>query len=130
LRTYGVAVTVFGCGWVLMGLEILGGRMLSPDFSSGVWGSVISVFLAALATGYFVGGLLSQRFPHALGLAIVIIIAAIWLIPVAIWHRQASGWFAGLCLRRRPDQQANRRVERSVVCQCQRAKISCGAVVA
>jgi len=103
LRTCGVAVTVFGCGWVLMGLEILGGRMLSPDFGSGiwVWGSVISVFLAALSTGYFVGGLLSQRFPHGLGLALVIIMAAISIIPVAIWHRAASGWFAGLCLHER-----------------------------
>src|SRR4030042_1708041 len=69
-RTWGVAVTVFGCGWVLMGLEIVGGRMLSPDFGSGVWtwGSIISVFLAALSTGYFVGGLLSQRSPRGLGL--------------------------------------------------------------
>ncbi|MDH4241180.1 MAG: fused MFS/spermidine synthase [Phycisphaerae bacterium] len=102
-RTCGVAVTVFGCGWVLMGLEILGGRMLSPDFGSGVWvwGSVISIFLAALSTGYFVGGLLSQRFPQGFGLALVIVMAAISIIPVAIWHRTASGWFADLDLHER-----------------------------
>jgi len=66
LRTMGVAVAVFGCGWVLMGLEIVGGRMLAPYFGSGiwVWGSVISVFLAALSVGYFLGGLVSLRFPH------------------------------------------------------------------
>jgi len=102
-RTCGVAVTVFGCGWVLMGLEIVGGRMLSPDFGSGVWvwGSVISVFLAALSIGYFVGGLLSQRFPYGFCLALIIIMAAISIIPVAIWHRAASGWLAELDLHER-----------------------------
>jgi len=86
-----------------MGLEIVGGRMLSPDFGSGiwVWGSVISVFLAALSIGYFVGGLLSQRFPYGFCLALIIIMAAISIIPVAIWHRAASGWFAELDLHER-----------------------------
>jgi predicted membrane-bound spermidine synthase len=98
LRTCGIGLTVFGCGGVLMGLEIVGGRMLSPDFGSGVWvwGSVISIFLAALSFGYFAGGLLSQRFPHGLGLAVVIAAAALSIFPVALWHRPISGWFAGL----------------------------------
>ena len=102
-RTCGVAITVFGCGWVLMGLEIVGGRMLSPDFGSGVWtwGSIISVFLAALSIGYFVGGLLSQRCPNGLGLVVVIFAAAVSIVPVAIWHRTASGWFADLGLHER-----------------------------
>jgi predicted membrane-bound spermidine synthase len=103
LRTFGVVVTVFGCGWVLMGLEIVGGRMLSPDFGSGVWtwGSIISVFLAALSVGYFVGGLLSQRYPAGSGLAVIIFVAAISIVPMAFWHRTASGWFADLGLHER-----------------------------
>lgn len=98
LRTVGVAVTAFGCGWVLMGLEIVGGRMLAPYFGSGiwVWGSVISVFLAALSVGYFLGGLTSQRFPHGLGLASVIFGAAVSIVPVALWHQAVSDWFAAL----------------------------------
>ncbi len=89
LRVFGVAVTVFGCGWVLMALEILGGRMLAPDFGSGVsvWGSVISVFLLALSVGYYLGGLVSQRFPAGAGLALVILLAAASILPVAWWHR-------------------------------------------
>jgi predicted membrane-bound spermidine synthase len=103
LRTCGVGVTVFGCGGVLMGLEIVGGRMLSPDFGGGVWvwGSVISVFLAALSLGYFAGGLLSQRFPHGLGLALVIAAAALSILPVALWHRTVSDWCADLDLHER-----------------------------
>jgi len=77
--------------------------MVSPDFGSGVWvwGSVISVFLAALSVGYFVGGLLSQRFPHGLGLALIILAAALSIVPVALWHRTASGWFADLDMHER-----------------------------
>lgn len=58
-----ICVVVFACGWALMAVEILGGRMLGPYFGSDiyVWGSVISVFLLALSIGYFLGGLLSQR---------------------------------------------------------------------
>ncbi len=98
IRSMGIAVTVFGCGWVLMGLEIVGGRMLSPEFGSGVWvwGSVISVFLAALSVGYFLGGFLSQRYPRNTGFAAVILLAAVSVIPVALWHRPASEWFAEL----------------------------------
>jgi predicted membrane-bound spermidine synthase len=86
-----------------MGLEIVGGRILSPDFGSGVWvwGSVISIFLAALSCGYFAGGLLSQRFPHGLGLAVVIAAAALSILPVALWYRPISGWFADLGLHER-----------------------------
>jgi len=103
VRTCGIGLTVFGCGGVLMGLEIVGGRMLSPDFGSGVWvwGSVISIFLAALSFGYFAGGLLSQRFPHGLGLAVIIGAAALSIFPVAVWHRPISGWFADLDLHER-----------------------------
>jgi len=81
-----------------MGLEILGGRMLTPEFGSGiwVWGSIISVFLAALSTGYFLGGLLSHRFPHAWGLALVIVLAACSILPVALWHRPVSERIADL----------------------------------
>jgi hypothetical protein len=88
MRNLGIAVTVFGCGWVLMGLEIVGGRMLAPYFGSGVWvwGSVISVFLAALSLGYFLGGLLSQRYPHGTGLAAVILLASASVVPIALWY--------------------------------------------
>ncbi|WP_080509292.1 spermidine synthase [Candidatus Halobonum tyrrellensis] len=41
-----------------MGLEILAGRMIAPQFGSSIytWGSIIGVFLAALSYGYHRGG--------------------------------------------------------------------------
>jgi len=86
-----------------MGLEIVGGRMLSPDFGSGVWvwGSVISIFLAALSVGYLTGGWLSKRFPYGLGLVLVIVAAGLSILPSAAWHRTMSSFFASLDLHER-----------------------------
>jgi len=62
---------VFVCGGVLMGLEIVGSRMLAPYFGNSifVWGSLISVVLAALSLGYWLGGLAADRWPRAAVLA-------------------------------------------------------------
>ncbi|MFB3817341.1 MAG: fused MFS/spermidine synthase [Candidatus Methylomirabilales bacterium] len=65
---------VFVCGAVLMGLEIVGSRMLAPYFGNSifVWGSLISVVLAALSLGYWLGGLIADRAPRAAVLAALI----------------------------------------------------------
>ncbi|WP_135821870.1 spermidine synthase [Halostella litorea] len=49
---------VFVSGVASMGLEILAGRVVAPQFGSSIytWGSIIGVFLAALSLGYHVGG--------------------------------------------------------------------------
>jgi spermidine synthase len=51
-------VAVFASGVASMGLEILAGRMIAPQFGSSIytWGSIIGVFLAALSYGYYRGG--------------------------------------------------------------------------
>ena len=54
----GPEVAVFVSGVSSLGLEILAGRIVAPAFGSSiyVWGSIIGVFLAALALGYHRGG--------------------------------------------------------------------------
>ncbi len=49
---------VFVSGVASMGLEILAGRMIAPQFGSSIytWGTIIGVFLAALSVGYHRGG--------------------------------------------------------------------------
>ena len=51
-------LAVFVSGVASMGLEILAGRMIAPEFGSSIytWGSIIGVFLAALSLGYHRGG--------------------------------------------------------------------------
>lgn len=56
---------VFVSGVASMGLEILAGRMIAPQFGSSIytWGTIIGVFLAALSLGYYRGG--KQAASHA-----------------------------------------------------------------
>ena len=79
-------LTVFVVGAVLLGLEIVGSRVLAPYFGGSifVWGSLISTFMAGLAVGYAVGGWLADRKPHLLVMAVLILIPGllIAILPV------------------------------------------------
>ena len=57
-RTTAPEIAVFVSGVASMGLEILAGRIVAPQFGSSIytWGSIIGVFLAALSLGYHYGG--------------------------------------------------------------------------
>lgn len=84
-------VIAFLCGAIVMALEIAGGaRLLAPYFGSGAitWASVISVFLAGLSLGYFLGGMIADRFPtpHGLGLLLLGASATIaFVVPLETW---------------------------------------------
>jgi spermidine synthase len=56
-------LAVFVSGVASMGLEILAGRIVAPQFGSSIytWGSIIGVFLAALSLGYHYGGKRAAR---------------------------------------------------------------------
>lgn len=77
------------CGAVIMALEILSSRVLAPHFGNSVyvWGSIISVFLAALSIGYLWGGRLADRQPSMAALGRLIALAAsfqallLWMGP-------------------------------------------------
>lgn len=79
-------LVVFGSGAVLMALEIVGSRILAPYFGSSVyvWGSLISIFLAALSLGYYLGGIAADRWPRPSVLALTLGAAGILtlLLPV------------------------------------------------
>ena len=66
LKQYLILLMAFAAGFVIMCFELLGGRMLAPYFGSSVyvWGSIITVFMLALSTGYLIGGRLSLYQPN------------------------------------------------------------------
>ena len=66
---------------------MLGARILSPYFggSLSVWGSIITIFMVALAMGYLIGGRLSTQNPNAVTFAIFFIGAAVFSLPVILF---------------------------------------------
>ena len=80
---------VFCCGAILMCVEIVGSMMLAPTFGSGIftWGSIIGVFMAALAAGYYCGGLVADRYPRFLLLCALVFLAGLATLPIA-WLRE------------------------------------------
>lgn len=92
MKSLVLMVLVFVCGWAVMSLEILGGRILTPFFGSDiyVWGSVIGVFLLSLSIGYFVGGKLSRRSPRPVTLSVVIVAAAVLVALLTRLHEKVN----------------------------------------
>ena len=79
-------LTVFVCGAVLLGLEIVGSRVLAPYFGGSifVWGSLISTFLAGLTIGYYMGGFLADRRPRLLAMAGLILLAGVLVVILPV----------------------------------------------
>lgn len=83
-----VYVGAFWSGFFVMGVELLGGRLLAPYFGSSVfvWGALIAVFMACLSVGYLLGGQLSLRAPQASLLGLLMLTAGIFGLPLVALH--------------------------------------------
>ncbi len=89
-----IKCVVFICGAVVMSFEILGSRVLAPNFGSSVfvWGSLISVFLAGLSAGYFLGGRLADRNPSSGKLGVMLIIPGVLFLAFPYYSAPISDW--------------------------------------
>ena len=88
LVVYGLA---FSGGFIIMSLELLGGRILAPYFGSSiyVWGSIITIFMLSLSGGYLIGGKLSTRSPTMTKFGIIFLCAAFLLAPLVYLSEMA-----------------------------------------
>ena len=79
-----VMVTAFINGFVIMSIELLGGRVLAPYFGSSVyvWGSIITIFMLSLSLGYLFGGRLSSRNPNPVSFSLFFFLAALLTLPI------------------------------------------------
>ena len=77
----------FSSGFCIMGIELLGGRILAPYFGSSVhiWGSIITVFMLSLALGDLLGGKLSTHNPSLAKYGVIFFIASIMVIPIGLF---------------------------------------------
>lgn len=81
-----------------MALEILSSRLLAPHFGNSVyvWGSIISVFLAALSVGYLWGGRLADRQPSMAALGRLIALASAFQGLLLIAGPRLAAWLGEL----------------------------------
>jgi len=89
---------VFASGVASMALEILAGRLLAPTYGSSVftWGSVIGVFLAALALGYWVAGRRAATSASPAVLARLMLLAAVYVALLMVLGQPVLRTLAGL----------------------------------
>lgn len=77
----------FSSGFCIMGIELLGGRILAPYFGSSVhiWGSIITVFMLSLSFGYLLGGKLSTRNPSLTKYGLIFFVVSIMVVPIVLF---------------------------------------------
>ena len=100
-------LVVFVAGISTLGAEIAAARLIAPAFgaSTVVWANTIAIVLVALAGGYWLGGRLADRHPHARGLAWMALLGAglvalipLLAIPLLDVTEDALGEFSGSLL--------------------------------
>jgi len=77
-----IYLVAFVTGAIVMSFEMLGSRYLGPHFGVGIytWASLISTVLVALCFGYFLGGLLADRYPSPTVLGVTVLMASLYLL--------------------------------------------------
>jgi hypothetical protein len=64
--------------------------VVAPYFGSSiyVWGSIITVFMAALALGYLIGGRASSHSPGLVRFSAIFLVAAVTIVPLILLGEQ------------------------------------------
>ena len=94
LVNWSVLTLAFTSGFIIMSIEMLGGRILAPYFGSSiyVWGSITTVFMVALAVGYLTGGHLSLMQPRLSKYGFFFVAAAITAVPTIAFGDAMMDW--------------------------------------
>ena len=79
-----VVVDVATLGFITLGFEMVASRILTPLFGSGIytWATIISIVVAGLMAGYFLGGIVADRHPTFTVAALIKFAAAAYLLFV------------------------------------------------
>lgn len=87
-------VTTGWSGFFVMSLELLGGRVLAPNFGNSifVWGALIAVFMMALAVGYLLGGLWSARHARVRDLGWLLLLQAVTTLVSVLLSDSILDW--------------------------------------
>jgi hypothetical protein len=69
-------------GACVMAAELIGAKMLAPFFGSSlyVWATVLAITLFALTSGYFIGGILSEKKNANLNLYLIALLGGVFMV--------------------------------------------------
>jgi len=83
-KFFHLCLIAFGSGAVVMSMELIVSRILTPVFGSSTytWGSLIGLVLTGLALGYFLGGKISDKDPKFRKICSIIFSAGLYVIFV------------------------------------------------
>ena len=89
-------LTSFLTGFIVLSLEILGFRMLSPYFGYSIYtsGSLIGIILSSLTIGYYLGGILADKNKDINLMFKLILIADIYLFLIGIFYNKVFLYFS------------------------------------
>ena len=92
-----IYLVAFVTGAIVMSFEMLGSRYLNPYFGSGIytWASLISTVLAALCVGYFIGGVLADRFPSAAVLGVTVLVGSVYILVLPAFSERLMEFVLG-----------------------------------
>ncbi|MBI4649351.1 MAG: fused MFS/spermidine synthase [Bacteroidia bacterium] len=68
-------------GGSVMAVELIGAKMTEPYFGASlyIWSSVLAITLLGLTTGYYTGGILSEKYPHPKTLYILLLLSSFFI---------------------------------------------------
>ena len=91
-----LGLIVFISGAIVMALEIIASRIVTPVFGSTVytWGSLIGIILSGLSIGYFIGGRIADKNPTFQKICSVIFSAGLYIIFIPFIAPSVIGMFA------------------------------------
>ena len=79
-----VIFDTFTLGFITLGFEMVAGRILTPLFGSGIytWATIISLVVAGLMCGYFIGGFFADLYPSFGLVALIKVLSGLYLLLV------------------------------------------------
>lgn len=109
-----VIADVITLGFVTLGYEMVASRILTPLFGSDIytWATIISIVVAGLMAGYFLGGLIADKFGSFLIAGIIKLLTASYLIFIYLIADTALERF----LENIPDDTTALFVSGAIVC--------------
>jgi hypothetical protein len=76
-----VVADVATLGFITLGFEMIASRILTPLFGGDIytWATIISIVVAGLMAGYFIGGMAADRFPNFAFAAVIKLVGAAYV---------------------------------------------------